>query len=212
MPAGPRPDPPPFTIQAQLQHTFEGMFWETGHWFKVDTSDMPIYADLTAFAAALAEAWTSSVLTYLNELVQFSGVECVIWGNPPEALDFSAPAVDTGGIPGDSEAAQVAAVVSWPIARHHRGGHPRNYIGGLNDADLATVATLTSDFRSDLQAGYVNFQSTVDGLEIAGNPVKMGVVSFQNNRAWRAEGVFFPFLGAPTVRELLGTQRRRLSN
>ncbi len=210
--AATKQDPPPFTILAQFQNSFDGFFWETGHWFSVDTEDMPSYEQLLLFAGDIGGAWNDDVNVFLNELNEFIGVQCVIWGNPPEALDFFTGVPGTGGASGDSEAAQVAAVVSWPIARHHKGGHPRNYIGGLGDGDLATVATLTSAFASDLQAGYTTFQSDVNSTTLGDSSVQLGVVSFRNNKVWRDDPVFFPYLGAPTVRLPLGTQRRRLKN
>jgi hypothetical protein len=45
-----------------------------------------------------------------------------------------------------------AAVISWSIPRHYRGGHPRSYIPGLTTACLSGNALINAGFAGQLIA------------------------------------------------------------
>jgi hypothetical protein len=71
-----------------------------------------------------------------------------------------------GTRPGISLPANVALCVSWRVAIHYRGGHPRTYIGGLVQADqFDTTSWATASTASMLTAanGFLTAANTTFG-------------------------------------------------
>lgn len=125
----------------------------------------------------------------------------------------AAEAIEPIGLTGASataiKPAQLAACISWHIARRYRGGHPRTYLGGLTadidstekNFDVTTVGTLKAHATSFI----ADVNATVQG---AVGPFTFGSVSYRTGNAPRVAPIFDPILAASvTIRHC--SQRRR---
>jgi hypothetical protein len=105
-----------------------------------------------------------------------------------------------------------AVCISWPIAAHYRGGHPRMYLPGVQSAAmedpggkdiLATVRDGLENFGQDLITAFAG--AAIEGV----TSLALGTISYYAGKVLRSLPLFRPYLGAE-VGARLDSQRRRL--
>jgi hypothetical protein len=109
-------------------------------------------------------------------------------------------------------ASAVACVISWRVSTPYRGGHPRTYLCGLNDADRVSVNHWTSAFQSSVAGAANGFIVDVNALTQGSlTDIHLGTVSFRVDGDWRTAAVFRDYTpAAATCDQRVDTQRRRL--
>lgn len=210
MPSGPRPRPPDFTCQVVVISGIGSYEFSNSFWFDVDTSDTPTLTQLSTFAQDVGNVWGEDVGTWMSSNAAVLQAKAVFWGAGSDAIDAIATATGDGTQDPPDLPLNVAMCISWPIAAHYRGGHPRSYLGGLPTLAQADQRTFDSSFRDNVVAGADSFISDANSLTLGPSTVHLGVVSFVDANAWRSPPIFRHFAGSPVIDARIDTQRRRL--
>lgn len=211
MPAPPRPDPPDNSLRVTIFGLYPPVRWSNVLWFDIDNVGAVALADIDAATDKVRQEWQEHFLPLLNTNVELLGAQGVFWDASGErVVDSDATGVgehDTGvALP-----ANCAAGISWKVASHYRGGHPRNYLPGVSSDMLADVTRFTGTFQNALQSAAAGFRTQVNQWAGQGSIVgiEFGCMSFVRNGAWRTPPVFLPINGE-SIDTRLDTQRRRL--
>jgi hypothetical protein len=115
-------------------------------------------ASLDTLATTVESAYNTHVLPIIHESYLLE--ECHIADLTSDISPVGESIVTHGGaVSGASTPAEVAAVVRRHIPRRYRGGHPKVYVAGIPQADMATPQTWTSGFLSAMQAAWTAFEA-----------------------------------------------------
>ena len=93
----------------------------------------------------------------------------------------------------DSIPANAAMLVSYPAAVRYKGGHPRQYLYVLGNADLTGAASWTSAATAEVQTHWQAFLTAIEGLSVSGTALG----TFGSIRYY---GKFLPNSGPPSYR------------
>jgi hypothetical protein len=178
--------------------------------FSADVSEV---SQLTTIATNFKNALTvasTGILAQLSDAYELASVRAI--DNSGETENAVTGVVGTAG--GVSQAAlspNVAATISWTIAAHYRGGHPRMYLPGapVNAVTAAGSGTWTSTFRDALSAAGSAFLTSFNEALVGSITEQIGTISFFRNKVARVPPVFYPYEEA-SVYSRLDSQRRRL--
>jgi hypothetical protein len=114
-------------------------------------------------------------------------------------------------------APQVAAVISWDIDQRYKGGHPRTYLPGIDQAAFAAEGSNTwgTAFITALKAAALTFLTQlVANLLAAGFASAEPIIISRFSKGPRPSAVPFAITNSSanpvTVNERIDTQRRRL--
>lgn len=181
--------------------------------FHVGTTsiDPPDTSDLDDLANAVADAyhdnfmplmWHTALLTQAS--IQFMTLSDIL-------ISSVVSRSDTGSMTGTAAPSSLAGVVSWSISEAYRGGHPRTYIGALEDGQVQDINHLTSTYVSGLDSAAGGFLSDVNGYtSSAWLDVGLGIV-----RTVRSRVILDPpeiaLITGHRVSSRIRTQRRRLN-
>jgi hypothetical protein len=173
----------------------------SGSWSQLDVNALA-----TGMRAAFVNRFLSSLSTsYLLNTVTATDLSSI--NGRTGTATGSTPG--TGGT-GTSVPNSLAVVVSWQIARHYRGGHPRTYLGALATAILLNQTTFTSTFVSSLQTNANSFLNDVPQIVLpSGTTGFLVAVHRRLNGALLTPPQTSAITGA-AVDNRLDTQRRRL--
>lgn len=195
------------------------MFWQY-------TGTAPTNAQLNTFCSAVATPYGTNLKPLASTEVTLGTVTAVDLSTTSSAQGSAALNV-IGTRVGTSLSAQVAAVVSYEVARRYRGGHPRGYWPLGVVTDLATNArNWQAAFVSSLQTDIDAFRTAM----IAAGWTGAGTISQVNVSYYHSFTVVVnpvtgraknkPTLrGTPVIdqvtstlaRTAIGTQRRRVA-
>jgi hypothetical protein len=164
-------------------------------------------AGISSLATAMANAFTTHLRPRLS--VSWSGDDVVAQDlssptAPGVILSLSGNGSTSGVLP-----ASVACCLTWKIARHYRGGHPRTYLGPLGSAALETATSFEAVFLTATQTAASSFLTAVNALTIEGNAQALVCLHRTLGGAQLATPTHSPIL-AVQVDSRLDTQRRRL--
>ncbi len=124
----------------------------------------PSSTELNTFAGMCKSEWVAQLLGSLNQVLTLGRVHCVDLSS-----DLGAEGDWLGAEVGTATALPVpldaAVVVSYPIARRYRGGHPRGYwpIGSADSLDSPQAWD-----SGDVAAWSTAFASIFGGIEVDG--------------------------------------------
>lgn len=126
-------------------------------------------AQATAIAAGCAASWSTNLASYINNGASLTEVEVIDLTSSTGAVG-----IWTGGDPGTHTSpalpAGTALVVSFPIARRYRGGHPRWYQAGLCEDQLQNSQAWTATFLSNFGPAFNAFtQGIVNAFNAHGS-------------------------------------------
>lgn len=106
--------------------------------------------------------------------------------------------------------ANVCMLVKHTIGRRYRGGHPRTYLPGPNDAILSTPTQWDASAVATIQGFFNTFISDVETTTLPSITFPLHVsVSYFTGHSQRLTPVVDPVLGS-TVETMVATQRRRV--
>jgi hypothetical protein len=210
MPAPPRPQPPVDTIRVALSGTTAGAPWTCVQYLSVTTDGTKTAADLKTVIDAYAAAFYLRMKASLSISVILTDVKAVWITSVGNELAYEASVNDvmTGGAIVPNVATCI--VLNWAIGAYYRGGHPRTYLPGPILGNTTANSQLTAAYQASIAAAAVLWLSDTNAL--TGTHIlttKLGTVSFQTAKAWRAPPIFRAYTSA-SVRAIFGTQRRRL--
>lgn len=212
MPAPPRPDPPTRFCKLVFNGSLEDAVWANVMWLYLTGSGEITVGDLGDLANACAGPYVDNFAPLQSELVSYETCQVVLYSDG-ETFDSVQPIGSTGERVGGSVLpANVAACISWKIAPHYRGGHPRTYLPGQLEVDLVTRTTWNATYVDALNSAALAFHLQIEDITDIGSgisTVEHGIASFVRDNEWRTPPVFYRIADA-IVDSRVDTQRRRL--
>lgn len=158
---------------------------------------------------------TSMSSLFIGNLVplcnsQYVSVDCSATDLSSE-LGVSAVINTTGAGTGSGVSTPNAAAccISWKIARHYRGGHPRTYMGPLAQLSISTGTTLSAAYITQANTAATAFRTAVNALVLSGSTQRLVCVHRIRDGVQLPEPLVDVITGN-SVDSRIDTQRRRL--
>lgn len=212
MPTGPRPEPPTRCTKLVYNGTFVDTSWTNVMWLYLTGSGTITTGDLNDLASACATAFGDNLLPQMDTESVHTSTQVVLYGSGDDVLEGHAAGTGTGGVSGNPLPASASIVITWQIAPHYRGGHPRTYLGGMSDAGQLSPSSWGTTFTDNTASAAIGFHNDIEAITGVGTgitTVEHGIVSFVRNDTWRDPPVFYRIAGA-NCDTRIDTQRRRL--
>lgn len=214
MPSGPRPEPPTRFCKLVYHGSFDDAAWTNVMWLFLTGSGEITTANLNDLADACSAAYSDNLLPLASTHVTLSDTQVVLYAGGGDVIEGVASVGGTGVQTGTYLPANCAVCLSWQIAPHYRGGHPRTYLCGIpyefvsgstsiNGSGISDYVSAGNAFHADLEA--------ITGVGSGISTVEHGVASFVRDGAWRTPPVFYRIVGC-AVDSRLDSQRRRLGS
>lgn len=212
MPSGTRPSP--VTRQTKLTYhgTFEDALWTNVMWLYLTGSGEITVSELNDLAAACSGAFADELLPQGSNDMSLDETKVVLYASGGDVFEGIAGAGGVGTRSDQNMPASVAAVISWNIGPHYRGGHPRTYFSGLTAGVIDSPTTLAGTYVTALDSAANSFHAALEaisGISDGISTVEHGVVSFVRDKAWRTPPVFYR-IASGSVDNRIDSQRRRL--
>jgi hypothetical protein len=164
--------------------------------------------DLTAAATALQTSYKNHFMPQLANGYALQETDAFDLGSTLGNA-VTVPGSGSGGdISSGNLPNNVAACLTWHIARHYRGGHPRTYFGGFKMDVLASTTTFTGTFTAAMTAAAAAFISDIAAIGPPGSPVLACVHYVTATSPWRTPVV--DTITAGSMNPRVDSQRRRL--
>lgn len=165
-------------------------------------------AGLTSVATVLQNSYKTRFMPFLSNGYTLLETDAIDIGTAL-GVAVTVPGTGNGGdISSGNLSNNVAACLSWHIARHYRGGHPRTYFGGLKMDVLNGTTQFTSAFTTSMSAAAAGFISDIAAITSPAAP-KLSCVHYPTAKsAWTVPVVDEITSGVMNAR--VDTQRRRL--
>jgi hypothetical protein len=136
----------------------------------VFTGTPPTAAALATIASNIATSWTSHMAPECPTPTQLNEVTLT-----DQSSDTAAEGTWLGGNAGtrgdDSIAANGAVLISYPSTLRYKGGHPRNYLYVLGNADFAGATNWTPAATTEVQTHWQAFLNGCIGLNAGGTSI-----------------------------------------
>lgn len=183
--------------------------WANVFHVKIGTGFAMSSAGVTTFATAFANAYTTALYPIMSQ--QCGARECtVIQLESDTAPSASVAVTGAGAVTGDIAPLSTAKLLKWNISRRYRGGHPRTYLSGVPENDLAADGRLyLPGAVTGTQNAASNFLSAVNALTAEGEDISLCTVHYVKNNAVLATPLVDDILSVIAQPEI-ATQRRRL--
>lgn len=212
MPEGARPDPPNRSVKLTFTGYVGPQTWSNVMWLFLTGSGEIDHSTLIELANDCYGVYSEEFCPVMSNGGGLDRAQVVLWFDGEEFSAFSTAVSVPGSIGGTCLPANVAMCISWPLAQHYRGGHPRTYLAAMPTSYLANTSHWLGDAHSEVQDAARAFHTSIEGLGpydgIA--TVQHGIVSFVLDKEWRDPPVFRRIQEDATVDGRIDTQRRRL--
>lgn len=142
MPALP---PVPSVVQVLWKGNVSGPHFWVNKMFIGYAGAVPSAADLTTYANNVMGLLVAGLTPLQSPGTTLTEVEVTDLSSALGAVGLNATAT-AGSRAGGELPANAAVLLSFPISRHYRGGHPRTYLVAGTDTDLLTRSTWTAGF------------------------------------------------------------------
>jgi hypothetical protein len=127
----------------------------------------PTTANLVTLATDIANAWAARIATIFTDGLALEEVTLEDLTSDTSAVgSWTGTQLGTNG--SDPLSAGAALVLQMKIARRYRGGHPRIYWGGLDQADLATPQTWSAGALSTWPPLFLDFFADIEAMSAGG--------------------------------------------
>lgn len=160
-------------------------------------------------AADFGAAFTTAFYPIMSN--QCGARECaVIQLSGETAPSGAVPLTGAGAVTGDIATLSTAKLLKWNISRRYRGGHPRTYLAGVPENDVAGDGRLFLDAAiAGTQTAANNFLAAVNAIDAQGDTLKLCVVHYVKNLALLTDPLVDDVLSVTAIKQI-ATQRRRL--
>lgn len=209
------PPRPPLADTAKVECSYVGPDSASGtNIFYVkgtsDISGLTALGDIVTAVISGLGTTGNTIVGLMDHSWELTGVRAIDNSGETENVSVT-DLTTTGGVTGTPQPPQVCVVISWQIAAHYRGGHPRMYLPGVTSATLDTSGgkNIAAAKRLDFETAGDALITAVNGASGTGSPYTIGTISYYSGNALRATPLFRPYLTA-VVGTRICTQRRRL--
>lgn len=166
-------------------------------------------AQADTFVNAMRASWVTNVLAKQSKDITLGAIVGTDLTNITGVVATSTAPDAPGGTFAGSLPANAAMCISWPIARHYRGGHPRTYLAGMNQSDVQNANTWTPAAVTSYVSGMVAFRTACNAVSLGTDTVALCVVHRGPKKAPLAIPTI-DVLGVPHTDGGIDSQRRRL--
>lgn len=210
-PVGPRPQPPAGSCKLAVNGIlFNSSATTNVFWLNLTSGGSPNVPDLTSLITSILASYKTNVLTQQSSSFKLANFVATWIPTVGAAYETAVTDATAGSLTTGSDNNATSAVINWGINRYYRGGHPRTYLPGVADSDIANGRTLSSARQAAIAAGAQAWLTAVNALTHGDiTACKLGTVSFQNGDVWRSPPVFEAYQSVK-MRAFLGNQRRRI--
>lgn len=154
---------------------------------------------------ALVTWWNATLQDMANSALSLTGVTVTdIETSTGPTVTVPVSPASAGGGEGPATPTNAAAVVTFRTAGRGRSSRGRNYVGGMDMDNIASVTDITSGLAAGLIAAYEDLSDVETALTCT-----HVVVSYYFDKAPRATGLIQP-VTAYTCDTAIDSQRRRL--
>lgn len=173
------------------------------------TGGSPVATDCIAIATAFRSAWVTNIIPLIGPSVTYNLWEVTDLATSTGAVgSVTTPAVGThtqSVVPPTS----LCLTLSWKIARHYRGGHPRTYLPYANGSDLLNGTQVATAYQTLATTNAGAFLIAVNAITSGAISVVLAAVSYYTGHALRPAGVPSP-IQTVVIHPRVDSQRRRL--
>lgn len=212
MPSGPRPNPPTRVCKLTYSGHFGGAPWVNVMWLFLTGSGEITTSELNTLADHCSSIYATRLMVWLSIDSELEATQVVLYSSG-DSFEGVSNDLHTGGHTGSAFLpANIAACITWGIAPVYRGGHPRTYLAGISQDQIASVNSFSAGFLTALRTAADLFHSDLEaitGVSSGISSVEHGVVSFVRDKAWRTPPVFYR-INSSTMDNRIDSQRRRL--
>lgn len=172
------------------------------------TGTAPTTATLNSVCASVLTAWATNFGPLCQAGVALVGADAADLTNRQGAIGTNTNTT-AGSRAGTAMTNQAACVVSWPINRRYRGGHPRTYLPAGVLADVTSNRLWSSTFITAVVNGATSFRTALNAISIGGTTFTMVSVQYYDQKVLLSNPVPWP-IQIPKVHGRVDTQRSRL--
>jgi hypothetical protein len=163
-----------------------------------------------ALAQQFTNVWRDHILALQTTTLLFQGTRVTYYDSALTWHEGIADQPAGGGATGIAVDASCCMVISWASTAHWRGGHPRTYMPGINQADLATPIKFAAPWVDTCQNAWNQWYNAIIGqLSPDYSSLRLGFLHRWEQKQLLATPVFYD-IHTPTVKHSIGNQRRRL--
>lgn len=210
MPTGHRPPIPPGYARVAIKGTVQTKPWVMIFYLQLTGTGITS-ADLNTLAGTIGSSWNTNIATQVTNDVVQTEVDIVYVPSVGNEITGTNTTAHTGSA-ASTIIDNVAScfVINWHINAYYRGGHPRTYMPGPRIADVSAGSVVGATALTNLASAWNNVLTAINAATTTNiTAVVMGTISFQTANAWRTTPLFRAYKSV-SVRNLLGTQRRRI--
>jgi hypothetical protein len=150
----------PAVIRLSIRQTLSEDLDVINRLFVHYTGTAPNTSQLVTFAQAVGTAWAARLFANLSHELVGVGVTATDLSSA-SSPEVDVPFTGSGASVVASTPAGTAFVISHKMARRYRGGHPRTYIAGLPNDQMADAQTWTTTLINALRTDFSNFIADV---------------------------------------------------
>src|SRR5262245_40645597 len=134
------------------------------HWFKAAPVTPFTQAEIDGLASSTVGLFGTHFAPVMDADVLITG--CTATDLSSETGRVGVGTASTAGtLVGTSNPASVALCITWTIARHYRGGHPRSYMAGTVQSDLTGIHQWNSTRAAAWNSAASAFRTAMNGLQ-----------------------------------------------
>lgn len=209
-PSGTRPQPPAGTVRVAISGTQATQAWTNVVYLKLTDDGTETSADLKTVVDIVNAAYATRFKPFMAATLTITDVKATWILAGGGALEYENSVSIAGTAAGALVADNCCYVINWAINQYYRGGHPRTYLPGLvvgNATGGNQITTAAQAALATAAANWITDCNAATGVHVSATA--LGTVSFARGNAWRTPPVFYGYKAA-SVRNIIGTQRRRL--
>jgi hypothetical protein len=179
-------------------------------WLRLTHTNPITVNDLSALATSMDTLFNTTWRPQVSASYTATSIDIKFYPGGGTVLEYSKSITRTGAGATAVQDAGASYVVNWIIGSLYRGGHPRSYWAGVDNATVTSGSDVTTSALSAVAAGAEAFRNGINAFTSTNaTAVEMGTVRFQSADTWLTPPVFYPYTGSK-VRSKLGSQRRRI--
>jgi hypothetical protein len=160
----PVPQPPGGTLQVAISGDFDGAPWTNIFHAAVDGYEAAVEADVIGLVHQFYNSYIGAITPEQSSELTALRADGILWQDDGTELLGSYSNPVAGGDGGVVLDASVAVVISWRVAAHWKGGHPRTYIPGIVQDRLDTTRQFSTATVTAFQAAANAFVASVVSL------------------------------------------------
>lgn len=136
----------------------------------------PTVGDMNTFLTTCINAWGANMKPLVTSAHALTGIQGTDLTSSTGAQSLLTVSGQVGTSSGTAGAASQSIIIRFKIGRRYRGGHPRFYLGALNNGALTDAEHWGTATGSSVQAGFAAFIAAC----VTSPPTNLGTMAHVN--------------------------------